>query len=220
VVILGSLPSTYNPMPRFSELSLSAQTAYAQLFDATVASELSRSVGSLRGSFARKTVKGREYWYFQFTDLGGTLRQVYVGPDSEPVRALLEARPGMNRLSPGRSAIAPGARPVAPSLQGDPASGEHGFFRAGGVLSERTPTYGNILGLRWSRRHGRRCGFRPCGKESRVALPSASGDTMAPLNPPGRIVAVRWNVGKVGLIISIRKTRISGSTSRRCTGRR
>ena len=35
------------------------------------ASELSRSVGSLRGSFAKKTVKGREYWYFQFTDLGG-----------------------------------------------------------------------------------------------------------------------------------------------------
>jgi hypothetical protein len=35
-------------MPRYSELSLSAQTAYAQLFDATLASEPSRSVGSLR----------------------------------------------------------------------------------------------------------------------------------------------------------------------------
>ena len=64
-------------MARFTELPLSAQTAYAQLFDATLASELSRSVANLRGSFARKTVKGREYWYFQFTDLGGTLRATF-----------------------------------------------------------------------------------------------------------------------------------------------
>ncbi len=88
MVILKSRSLTYNRMPRFTELSVTAQTSYAQLFDATLASELSRSVGSLRGSFARKTVKGREYWYFQLTDLGGTLRQFYVGPDSEPVREI------------------------------------------------------------------------------------------------------------------------------------
>jgi hypothetical protein len=73
-------------MVTFSDLSLSAQTAYAQLFDATLASDLSRSVANLRGSFARKTVKGRDYWYFQFTDIGGSLRQMYVGPDSEQIQ--------------------------------------------------------------------------------------------------------------------------------------
>ena len=115
MVILGGSGFTYNPMPRYSELSLSAQTAYVQLFDATLAAELSRSVGSLRGSFAKKTVKGREYWYFQFTDLGGSLRQFYVGPDSEPVRALV-AQARQSREEPlvplVRSAMALGCAPL------------------------------------------------------------------------------------------------------------
>ena len=89
-------------MPAFVELSLSAQTAYAQLFDATLASELSRSVASLRGSFARKTVKGRDYWYFQFTDLGGALRQLYVGPDAGPVDRSLRRQHRLRRGSPFR----------------------------------------------------------------------------------------------------------------------
>src|SRR6185312_17212045 len=117
---------------RFNELSLTAQTAYAQLFDATLASELSRSVASLRGSFAKKTVKGHDYWYFQFTDLGGSLRQFYVGPDSEPVQALVaQARKSRDEpLVPlVRSAIALGCAPLlARHFRVVRRLAEHGFF--------------------------------------------------------------------------------------------
>ena len=167
-------------MPRFSELSLSAQTAYAQLFDATLATELSHSVGNLRGSFARKKVKGREYWYFQFTDLGGTLRQVYVGPDSEPVRTLVsEARqPREEPLVPFvRSAIALGCEPLLPRhFRVIRRLAEHGFFRAGGVLvgTHAFLTYGNILGLRWeASARTQDVDLAHAGRSLALALPSS-----------------------------------------------
>ena len=180
MVILKSRSLTYNRMPRFTELSVTAQTSYAQLFDATLASELSRSVGSLRGSFARKTVKGREYWYFQLTDLGGTLRQFYVGPDSEPVRELVaQARkPRDEPLVPlVRSAIALGCAPVLlRHFRAIQRLAEHGFFRAGGVLigTHAFLTYGNILGLRWAESaRTQDLDLAHSGKSLSLALPSS-----------------------------------------------
>lgn len=166
-------------MARFSELSLSAQTAYAQLFDAALATEFSRSVGNLRGSFARKTVKGREYWYFQFTDLGGTLRQFYVGPDSETVRALV-AESRQSREEPlvplVRSAIALGCTPLlARHFRVVRRLADHGFFRAGGVLvgTHAFLTYGNILGLRWvESARTQDVDLAHAGKSVSLALPS------------------------------------------------
>ncbi|MEO8006291.1 MAG: nucleotidyltransferase domain-containing protein [Betaproteobacteria bacterium] len=166
-------------MPRFAELSLSAQTSYAQLFDSTLASELTRSVGSLRGSFAKKTVKGRDYWYFQFTDLGGTLRQLYVGPDSAPVRSLV-AEQKKSRDEPllplVRSAIALGCTPVLTRhFRVIRRLAEHGFFRAGGVLigTHAFLTYGNILGVRWEdSARTQDVDFAHAGKSLSLALPS------------------------------------------------
>lgn len=167
-------------MPAFVELSLSAQTSYAQLFDATLASELSRSVASLRGSFARKTVKGCDYWYFQFTDLGGSLRQLYVGPDAAPVRALV-AQARKHRDEPllplARSAIALGCAPVLRRhFRVIRRLSEHGFFRAGGVLigTHAFLSYGNLLGLRWSESaRTQDVDLAHAGKSLSLALPSS-----------------------------------------------
>lgn len=166
-------------MPRFKELSLSAQTAYAQLFDATLGSELLRSVASLRGSFAKKTVKGRAYWYFQFTDLGGTLRQIYAGPDSDPVRALVEEarKPREEPLVPlVRSAIALGCAPLLPRhFRVVRRLSEHGFFRAGGLLvgTHAFLTYGNIFGLSWTdTARTQDVDLAHAGKSLSLALPS------------------------------------------------
>jgi hypothetical protein len=63
----------------YTELPSTAQTAYAQLFEACQTGDYLRSVANLPGSFASKTVKGRTYWYFQYTEPAGKLRQVYVG---------------------------------------------------------------------------------------------------------------------------------------------
>ena len=167
-------------MPRFTELSLSAQTAYAQLFDAASAAELSRSVANLAGSFAQKTVKGRVYWYFQHTDLVGISRQIYVGPDTPEVRKLVELRanaPGADALRGlARSAIALGCQPLmARHFRVIRRLLDHGFFKAGGVLvgTHAFLAYGNLLGVSWGdASRTQDVDFAHAGKSVSIALPS------------------------------------------------
>src|SRR3546814_20414800 len=91
-------------MARYQPLSASAQTAYAQLLDAVHGAELTRSVANLAGTFARKQVKGKTYWYFQYTEVSGRKRQLYVGPENPRVLALIKthasggARPALELL--------------------------------------------------------------------------------------------------------------------------
>src|SRR5574337_213502 len=143
-------------MELYTALSLSAQTAYAQLLDAAQALELARSVANLRGSFASKTVKGRLYWYFQYTELSGRLRQFYVGPDSRQVREWIAQRGAVRpaaALEPlARSAIALGCAPVLPAhFRVIRRLSDYGFFRAGGVLvgTHAFLAFGNMLGVSW-----------------------------------------------------------------------
>jgi hypothetical protein len=46
----------------YSELCLFAQNSYANLFDAALAM---RFAAKPRGSFSKKLIKDRNYWYFQ-----------------------------------------------------------------------------------------------------------------------------------------------------------
>ena len=66
-------------MERYTPLSLNAQTAYAETFDMVLARTTARSVADLNGSFAKKQVKGATYWYFQFRDIDGRVRQITSG---------------------------------------------------------------------------------------------------------------------------------------------
>src|SRR3954452_5108065 len=105
-------------MPRFSDLSLGATTAYAELAEQTRAFELSNALAGLVGSFQKLERKGRAYWYFAYRDLDSKVRMVYVGPDDDRVRALVErfdrAR-GSRRLAPqARAALARGCAPATP----------------------------------------------------------------------------------------------------------
>lgn len=167
-------------MLRFTELSLSAQTAYAQLFDAANAAELSRSVANLAGSFAQKTVKGRLYWYFQHTDIAGMARQAYVGPDTPEVRKLVELRahaPGADALRAlARSAIALGCQPLVPRhFRVIRRLLDHGFFKAGGVLvgTHAFLAYGNLLGVSWGdASRTQDVDFAHAGKSVSIALPT------------------------------------------------
>jgi hypothetical protein len=139
----------------YAPLPLSAQTSYAQLLDAAQAAELARSVASLQGSFARKRVKDNTYWYFQHTDVSGQLRQIYVGPDNDRTRALVEAhdrrepRETMQQLV--NATIALGCEPVLlPHYRVIRRLADYGFFGAGGVLvgTHAFLAYGNMLGVR------------------------------------------------------------------------
>jgi hypothetical protein len=142
---------------RFSELSLSAQTAYAELAEQARAFELDARLQGLTGSFHKQVRKGKPYWYFGYRDIGGTLRMLYVGPDDERVRALVDRFSSTRRpraLAPqAAAAIALGCTAAVPKhFRVIKRLGEYGFFQAGGVLigTHAFIAFGNVLGVRWS----------------------------------------------------------------------
>lgn len=167
-------------MARSQALSASAQTAYAQLLDAVQGAELSRTVANLPGSFARKQVKGRTYWYYQYIEVSGNKRQVYVGPENERVRRLLDAQAagGSNAAleSLARSAVALGNAPMlVRHFRVVQRLADYGFFRAGGVLigTHAFLAFGNMLGVRWlDAARTQDVDFAHAGKQLAIALPA------------------------------------------------
>lgn len=167
-------------MNAYSTLSLSAQTAYSQLLDAVQAAELRRSVADLPGSFASKQVKGHTYWYFQYTEISGKLHQLYVGPDSERVRALIGQRETAGTSTPleplARSAMALGCEPLLPAhYKVIRRLSDYAFFRAGGVLigTHAFLAFGNMLGVHWGdTSRTQDVDFAHAGKQMAIALPS------------------------------------------------
>jgi hypothetical protein len=167
-------------MHDYTDLPASAQTAYAQLFEAALAADHVRSVADLSGSFASKTVKGRTYWYYQCIQPSGALTQHYVGPDSSAVRRLIAAskEPGaLAALEPlihvahalGCATVIRKHERVLRRLA------EYGFFRAGGILvgTHAFLAYGNMLGVAWSRPGlTQDIDFAHAGRAISLALPS------------------------------------------------
>lgn len=139
----------------YTELSTTAQTAYAQLQDAALADQLSRSVAQLHGNFSQKTVKGAAYWYFVFRE-GARVRQIYVGPDDARTRRLVELKRQAAGSRPietlARAYVAHGATTLLPKhLRVIARLTDFGFFRAGGVLvgTHAFAAYANTLGVKW-----------------------------------------------------------------------
>jgi len=164
----------------FTSLTPSAQTAYAQAFDHAMMASLHRSVGDLTGSFATKKVAGKEYRYFQFRDVNQKVRQVYLGPPSERLDRLIEAK----KTAVPSDAIARQARAaLALGNQGIPRDqfkvlkrlDEYGFFRAGGVLigTHAFICYGNMFGVAWGEAHlTHDLDFAYAGRNVSLALPA------------------------------------------------
>ena len=165
----------------YRELSGTAQTAYAQLQDVALAQNASRSVAQLHGSFARKAVKGRDYWYFAFRD-GSRVHQIYVGPDEPRVRRLVEAKQaaavdGEDLANLARACVAQGGTALlAKHLRVMRRISDFGFFRAGGVLigTHAFAGYANMLGVRWTRGDATLdIDLAMPGKNISIALPDA-----------------------------------------------
>lgn len=162
-----------------AELTLTAQTAYAQLLEIAVASLHERTLADLPGSFVSKTVKGHKYWYYQYTEPSGKLRQAFVGPDNDAVRSLREKKNRPSNLPPLapliRSAVVLGCATVLPRhLKVLVRLAEYGFFRAGGVLvgTHAFLAYGNMLGVRWADADRTQdIDFAHAGKSLAIALP-------------------------------------------------
>lgn len=165
---------------RFVPLSLSAQTAYAELFSQIQVFETTNALAGLVGSFHRRTLKGQDYWYFGYRDLDQKLRMAYVGPDGERVRALVDRFEQTRRDKPlapqARMAMAAGCTPVAAKhFRVIKRLAEYGFFRAGGVLigTHAFLALGNMLGVLW--RDGAATldvDFAHAGRSVAIALPA------------------------------------------------
>jgi hypothetical protein len=143
-------------MPAYTDLSSTAQTAYAQVVEVVLGAEHVRSVADLSGSFTSKQVKGHKYWYYQYTEPAGKLRQVFVGPDNEAVRALVARKSAHAVTAPlaplVRSALALGCAEMLPKhFKVLKRLSEYRFFNAGGVLvgTHAFMALGNMLGVRW-----------------------------------------------------------------------
>jgi hypothetical protein len=142
---------------QFSQpLPAAAQSAYAELLEVSRGQDITRSVGNLSGSFNRKLVKGVPYWYYQFRDsAGAATRQVFVGPESERLQALIaESRTKDDRPldSMAKAAMALGCAAATPAhFRIVRRLNEIGFYGAGGVLvgAHAFLTYGNALGVAW-----------------------------------------------------------------------
>lgn len=141
---------------RFTELPLSAQTAYAELFEQTRAFEVTNALAGLTGSFQKLSRKGRDYWYFAYRDLDRKVRMAYVGPNDARVLALVERFGRIRQDKPlapqAQAALALGCAPAAPKhFRIIKRLSEYGFFRAGGVLigTHAFLAMGNLLGVRW-----------------------------------------------------------------------
>jgi hypothetical protein len=162
-----------------ASLPLVAQTAFAQLLEGALAADHQRSVADLSGAFATKTVKGHKYWYYQYTEPAGVRRQVFIGPDNEAVRALVEKakeHTGDNVRPLARAAAILGCEEIFPRhyrvLQ---RLAEYGFFRAGGILigTHAFVAYGNMLGVKWGAAAASRTqdiDFAHAGKSISLAL--------------------------------------------------
>ncbi len=167
-------------MMLYSELSTNAQTSYAQLVDAALSSAHFRSVSDLPGAFSYKMVKGYKYWYFQYTEPAGKLKQVFVGPDSEAVQALMMKKSGDSvsmQLQPlAASCVALGCEDVLNKhLKVISRLAEYGFFQAGGVLigTHAFQAYGNLFGVKWGdSTRTQDIDFAHAGKSISLALPS------------------------------------------------
>jgi hypothetical protein len=141
---------------QLNPLTLSAQTAFAQVAEAAVAAEHLRTVADLPGTFTHKFVKGHKYWYYQFSEPSGARRQLFVGPDTDAVRALVSraGHPGdPNIQALAHAALALGCGEIhARHFKVLRRLADYCFFRAGGVLigTHAFVAYGNMLGIRWS----------------------------------------------------------------------
>jgi hypothetical protein len=73
-----------------SRLPEDTQTLHAELLALLLASDSGRQWSHLAGSFTKKTVAGKAYVYFQYSDPGNKKRQLAIGPDTKALAAILK----------------------------------------------------------------------------------------------------------------------------------
>lgn len=146
------------------ELSLTAQTLYAELLDQALALGVTEPMSRTGGSFVRKVVRNKPYVYFQFRELGRAYRQVFVGPDNDKTQALVDRIKRRNESLAEQEArlmdltrafhAAGGYGMDHTSLKVIKGFADAGIMRPGAGQATLVGTYaynllGNVLGVTW-----------------------------------------------------------------------
>lgn len=142
----------------FTDSSMAAQAAYSSVLSAVRMAQLNRSPADLPGGFSSKQVHGRLYWYYQRKGPAG-LEQIYIGPDDEATRALIEASKDVKAAANqdhlrklANAAAALGCYSVAPKhFRVLKRLADHGVFSAGAIVvgTHAFLAYQNALGVLW-----------------------------------------------------------------------
>jgi hypothetical protein len=143
-------------------LPLETQTLYAQLMETLLATEAQRSIGRLNGCFTAKTVKGLSYLYFQYSDPGGILRQVYLGRKDAVLERVVErflsereaSKPDTEHLQRLCAQLRAGGALLTDTASSRvlKALSDSGIFQMGAVLigTHAFIVLGNLLGVKWT----------------------------------------------------------------------
>jgi hypothetical protein len=137
----------------FTRLSLLVHTLYAQLIQDLVSADAAGVIGGQSGTFVKKKIRGRAYWYVQYREQGRQ-HQKYLGPDSQELQTFMkDARSSTkNRSKLCAMAAAGGAYPLrGGELATIRLLADAGVFHVGAVIigSHAFAIYGNMLGVGW-----------------------------------------------------------------------
>lgn len=142
----------------YTSLSLSAQTAYAELQDQLRIQTIDR-FKMLPGAFHRQTQKGKPYIYYGYRDIDGIGRMAYVGPEDRRVLDLIKKHRAIKSgdlqskiKAQARAAEALGCvNALTKHFRVVNRLDQYGFFGAGGVLigTHAFLVMGNMLGVKW-----------------------------------------------------------------------
>lgn len=142
-------------------LPAETQTIFAELSERLRALEAARSFANLAGGFARKRVRGGEYWYFKTSEGPAGQREYFVGPEGRETKAMMDAyaagRPEIERtlsdIARMCSMLRQGGAMLTDAASAKVLSGlaSAGVFRLGAVLvgTHAYLALGNVLGVRW-----------------------------------------------------------------------
>jgi hypothetical protein len=163
----------------FKELSLSAQTAYSEIFDQSRANAID-SLAALSGSFHTRVIKNKRYVYFAYRDFNGAGKMIYVGPEDARVMELID-KFRLEKSHQTLSVLVQSAQVLGcQGMMSKPFKmtqqlANYGFFKAGGVLvgTHAFLAMGNMLGVRWdSGNKTLDVDFAHAGKKVSIALPA------------------------------------------------
>lgn len=214
-------------------LPLETQTLYAELMEHLMLSEAHRNVGHVPGCFTVKNVKGRAYYYFQHSDPGGAVRQVYVGAKTDELDRLIERfhverevfRKDADRIQRLCAQLRAGGALITDAGSGRvlKALADSGVFHLEGVLlgTQAFTVLGNLLGVRWDHSGLRTQDIDIGGTASMsIALPDVKADVpkaldglhmgfipVPPLNPahPSTSFHIRGNPLRLDVVTPERR---------------